>query len=192
MQRPREALYRAYPRNVGHNAKELTRICAADVGWKSEVPPMETELNIQVIPLTAVPMQNRTETGGNRVVLVVDDERLIADTLSVILTRSGFRVMTAYDAESALELADGVMPDLLISDVMMGPGMDGTQLAIRVAEQIPHCKILLFSGHAGTMDLLAKARAIGHSFLLMSKPVHPSDLLARIREFFPTISQMQS
>ena len=39
------------------------------------------------------------------VVLIVDDERVIADTLSIILSRSGFSTMTAYDGESALELA---------------------------------------------------------------------------------------
>ena len=114
--------------------------------------------------------------------LVVDDERVIADTLSVILKRSGFAVLTAYDGETALELARMVPPDLLLSDVMMEPGMDGTQLAIKIVEAFPECKVLLFSGHAATRDLLAKAGAAGHNFTLLSKPLHPSDLLARITQ----------
>jgi len=44
----------------------------------------------------------------------VDDEPVIADTLSIILSSSGFSTMTAYDGESALELARAVHPDLLI------------------------------------------------------------------------------
>jgi DNA-binding response OmpR family regulator len=134
------------------------------------------------VPLTSTQIP---ETEKQRpVVLVVDDERVIADTLSVILSRSGFSVMTAYDGETAMELVAAVTPDLLLSDVMMGPGMDGTQLAIALVEACPDCKVLLFSGHAATVDLMAKARRNGHDFSLMTKPVHPADLLARINESF--------
>jgi len=69
---------------------------------------------------------------------------------------------------------------LLISDVMM-PEMSGIELALRIRESCPDCKVLLFSGQAATANLLEKARADGHDFELLSKPVHPSDLLAKIR-----------
>jgi DNA-binding response OmpR family regulator len=149
---------------------------------------MSPELTYKVIPLAEVPFDRSIPAveKQQRVVLVVDDERIIADTLSVILTRSGFCVLTAYDGSSALELARGVAPDLLLSDVMMGPGMDGTQLAIEMVKSHPGCKVLLFSGHAATSDLLAVARAGGHDFTLMTKPVHPADLLKRIGESFST------
>ena len=145
---------------------------------------MSTGLNIESIPLSKVP-GGVTNTDLRPVVLVVDDERVIADTLSIILTRSGFSVLTAYDGESALELALTVPPDLLLSDVMMGPGMDGTELAVEVLRAAPDCRILLFSGHAATRDLLDKARDAGHNFTLLNKPLHPADLLARINESFP-------
>jgi CheY-like chemotaxis protein len=147
---------------------------------------MSPELSYQVIPLTDVPFDKVIPTSEKqqRVVLVVDDEHIIADTLSVILSRSGFCVLTAYEASSALQLARGLAPDLLLSDVMMGPGMDGTQLAVEMTKSFPDCKVLLFSGHAATIDLLAKAREAGHDFTLMTKPVHPSDLLARISQTF--------
>ncbi len=93
-------------------------------------------------------------------------------------------MLTAYDGEHALELAEVAPPDLLLSDVMMGPGMDGTELAIALIELCPQCKVLLFSGHAATRDLLEKARAGGHNFTLLNKPLHPADLLARITETF--------
>src|SRR5258708_24969194 len=106
------------------------------------------------------------------VVLIVDDERVIADTLSIILSKSGFSTMTAYDGKSALELARAVHPDLLISDVVI-PEMTGVELAIAVTETVPRCKILLFSRQAATVDLLAKAHHRGHAFTILTKPVHP-------------------
>lgn len=147
---------------------------------------MSPELAFAVVPLTEVPIPEKIAEveRQQRVVLVVDDERVIADTLSVILSRSGFCVLTAYDASSALELARGVAPDLLLSDVMMGTGMDGVGLAVEMVKAYPECKVLLFSGNAATADLLVKAREEGHNFTLMTKPVHPRDLLRRIGETF--------
>jgi hypothetical protein len=46
---------------------------------------------------------------------------------------------------------------------------------------LPSCKILLFSGQAATADLLDRARVQGHEFEILAKPVHPQDLLARLR-----------
>lgn len=145
---------------------------------------MSFELTYNVVPLAEVPMSNSEHKDEpiRPVILVVDDERVIADTLAVILTRSGFSVFAAYNAAHALELAATVRPDLLLSDVMMCPGMDGTQLAIAMVKRFPNCKILLFSGNAATSDLLYEAREAGHDFVLLEKPVHPSDLLARISQ----------
>jgi DNA-binding response OmpR family regulator len=144
---------------------------------------MSPALNIEVIAIAEVPSNSIPSAELHRpVVLVVDDERVIADTLAIILTRSGFSALTAYDGESALELAGVVPPELLLSDVMMGPGMDGTELAIQVVKAFPECKVLLFSGHAATRDLLDKAHDLGHNFTLLAKPLHPADLLARITE----------
>jgi CheY-like chemotaxis protein len=155
---------------------------------------MSPALNLQVVSLAEVPSSNSIPATEKLrpVVLVVDDERVIADTLSVILSRSGFTVMTAYNGEAALELAKTVPPELLLSDVMMGPGMDGTELAIAVAKLCPECKVLLFSGHAATRDLLDKARNAGHNFTLLTKPLHPADLLARISESFPARSSAKA
>lgn len=137
---------------------------------------------IQVVPLATIPSHARSPHMAKQlpIVLVVDDERVIADTLSIILSKSGFAVQTAYDANSALEIAGVIPPHLLLSDVMMGPGMDGTQLAMEMMKSYPDCKVILFSGHAATHDLLEKAREMGHSFTLLSKPLHPAELLACI------------
>jgi CheY-like chemotaxis protein len=113
-------------------------------------------------------------------VLVVDDERVIADTLAIILNQSGFSASAVYTGTAAVERAKEDRPDLIISDVIM-PDMNGIEAAIRIRQLLPGCKILLFSGQAATADLLEKARQEGHEFEILAKPVHPQDLLAKLR-----------
>ncbi len=115
-----------------------------------------------------------------RRVLVVDDEQVIADTLAKILDLNGYEASAVYTGTAAVEGARSLQPDLIISDVIM-PDMDGIQAAIRIRSFLPDCKILLFSGQAATADLLENARAQGHEFEILGKPVHPSDLLAKLR-----------
>jgi DNA-binding response OmpR family regulator len=144
---------------------------------------MSPKLTYDVVSLKDVPAEDVEVVSGEElpVVLVVDDERVIADSLTIILSKSGFRAVTAYDGLQALELAARVRPKLLISDVMM-PGMSGIELAIALTERYPECKVLLFSGQAATVDLLKTAREIGHDFTTLTKPVHPSDMLRRVSE----------
>jgi CheY-like chemotaxis protein len=142
---------------------------------------MEEKLKVEVVPLSQVPPDHARLPRECPLILIVDDEKVIADTLAVILSKSGFRTVAAYNAISATEIAADVTPDLLISDVVM-PGMSGIDLAIHIKETIPTCKILLFSGQAATVDLLEEARRNGHNFTTLTKPVHPTDLLRRINE----------
>lgn len=135
-----------------------------------------------IIPLDQAPKRD-VVAEKRPLILIVDDERVIADTLSAILFQSGFLTMTAYNAEDALELAQTTPPDLLISDVVM-PGMSGIDLAITMSQDFPQCKVLLFSGQAATVDLLETAREAGHNFTTLTKPVHPTDMLRRISECF--------
>ncbi len=115
------------------------------------------------------------------VILIVDDEKVIADTLSIILTHAGFVTMTAYDGVTAFRMANAITPALLLTDVVM-PGLTGVELAIMLSQSIPDLKVLLFSGQASTVDLLEKARHSGHHFTALTKPVHPTDMLKRISE----------
>jgi CheY-like chemotaxis protein len=115
-----------------------------------------------------------------RRVLVVDDEQVIADTLAKILDLNGYEASAVYTGTAAVESARSLQPDLIISDVIM-PDMDGIQAAISIRGFLPNCNILLFSGQAATADLLENARAQGHEFEILGKPVHPSDLLAKLR-----------
>jgi DNA-binding response OmpR family regulator len=114
-------------------------------------------------------------------VLVADDERVIADTLAMILNQSGFEAQAVYSGEKAVDLAPTFRPEMLISDVIMG-GLSGIDAAIRIRSLLPQVKVLLFSGQAATSDLLTEARAQGYEFEILAKPVHPQDLVARLRE----------
>ena len=115
-----------------------------------------------------------------RKVLVADDERAIAETLGAILTRSGFETRRVYSGEAAVQIAEHFRPNMLITDVVM-PGISGIEAAIRITAMLPACKILLFSGQAKTVDLLKQARLRGYDFEIIAKPVHPRDLLDRLR-----------
>lgn len=118
--------------------------------------------------------------GRKRKVLVVDDEKVIADTLAKILDLNGYDASAVYTGAAAVEAARTQQPELVISDVIM-PDMNGIQAAIRIRAVLPGCKILLFSGQAATADLLENARAEGHEFEILAKPVHPADLLAKLK-----------
>ena len=113
-------------------------------------------------------------------VLVADDEQVIANTLAIILNQAGFEARAVFSGEKAVEALDTFQPDMLISDVIM-TGITGIEAAIITRQRLPKCKILLFSGQAATADLLEKARTQGHEFEILAKPVHPTDLLAKLR-----------
>jgi CheY-like chemotaxis protein len=148
---------------------------------------MSPKFSFPVVPLEAVAKEDVVvlPTKEAPVVLIVDDEKVIADTLSIILTHAGFITMTAYDGISALRIANAIAPALLISDVVM-PGISGVELAIMLTQSMPDLKVLLFSGQASTVDLLAKARRSGHHFTALTKPIHPTDMLKRISECLAT------
>jgi CheY-like chemotaxis protein len=142
--------------------------------------------NFPTVPLHEAPIGDlRPGSRAYRpVVLIVDDEAVIADTLSEILVRSGYMSVVAYDGESALETALLVPPEMLITDVVL-PGMSGIELAITVKRVFPDCKIVLFSGQAACAELLARADKSGHHFTLLQKPLHPKDLLAHVAASLP-------
>jgi DNA-binding response OmpR family regulator len=132
-----------------------------------------------VVPLSEVPLgELAAEEVREPIVLVVDDEHLVADTLTIIFQRAGYCVLTAYDALEALEISSGIQPDILVSDVDM-PKMNGVDLALTLLKRLPQCRVLLFSGHATVADL-ASAREAGHDFPLLPKPVHPAEMLRNV------------
>lgn len=120
--------------------------------------------------------ESEEDTTARARVLVVDDERLLADTTAAILRRAGFNTKTAYDGFGALEATASFHPDYLLTDIMM-PGMNGVELAIAMTKMRPTTKVLLFSGQAGISEILEESKAKGFEFPLLAKPVHPTKLI---------------
>jgi CheY-like chemotaxis protein len=111
-------------------------------------------------------------------VLIVDDEKIIGETLASIFTKSGYEVRVAQSAEKGVEVLAEWQPDLAILDVGL-PKMNGIDLAIALKNSHPACRVMLFSGYPNTADLLAQAAADGHLFEILAKQVHPSEMLDR-------------
>ncbi len=116
-----------------------------------------------------------------KLVFVVDDEVLIADTLGLILRREGFTVRTFYDGLAAFEFAQQETPDIILSDVVM-PKRDGFILASKILEQFPQCQVLLISGNAYSAELLSNWRNKGQPEIeILAKPIHPELLVSKIK-----------
>ena len=128
-------------------------------------------------------------------VFVVDDEALIATSLSTILRHSGFDAIAYTQPREALKAAETDFPELLISDLIM-PNLSGVELAIEIQKMHPNCKVLLCSGLSSDREQLSHAAALGHDFEHLVKPVHPKDLLKKIHQVtgtspaLPTVGEL--
>jgi len=132
-------------------------------------------------------MKERME---NPRVLVVDDERMIADTLALILNRSGFETTAVYSGEVAVEIAKALKPNFLISDVTMGK-MSGIEAATKIRQAVPGCHVILFSGQAANADWTGTAGEL-HPFEILMKPVHPRVFLQRLSGYSSAAHQTLS
>ena len=132
-------------------------------------------------PYPQSPDMAETEISKARRVLVVDDEHLIADTLAAILNEHGFEAVGVYAGTEAIEVARKLAPEILLSDVLM-PKMSGIELAIKIREEFPGIAVFLFSGQAATSELMRKAAIDGHQFELLPKPIHPRELVAKLKQ----------
>lgn len=112
-------------------------------------------------------------------VLIVDDERLVADTLAMVFRKNGFAVNTTYGADEALRVARLENPDLLLCDVTM-PGRDGISLAEQMTLELPTCRILFLTAFDMNVHLIQRQRrTLPASVVVMTKPCEPEELLRR-------------
>lgn len=113
-------------------------------------------------------------------VLVVDDDRVIADTLAAILRSEGFGAKAVYSGNAAVADARQYVPDALVCDSVLGEA-NGIEIAIQIGVVCPNCRIILISGAQVSGDLLDQARAAGHEFDVLAKPFHPTTLIEKLR-----------
>ena len=110
-------------------------------------------------------------------ILVIEDEKLLADSIKSMLERKGFQVECVYDGESGKEYAELGIYDLLILDVMM-PKMDGLEVARQVRKARCNTPILMLTARSDVQDRIAGLNAGADYYL--TKPFDSGELLASI------------
>ncbi len=110
-------------------------------------------------------------------ILVVDDDRLVADTLSLVFEANGYDAEARYSASTGIERARSFAPELVLCDVTM-PEANGLQLADTLRRELPDIRILLFTAYANNAAKVdAHSTHTGHPLRLLSKPCRPEELL---------------
>jgi CheY-like chemotaxis protein len=123
---------------------------------------------------------NKITNGPGKLVLLVDDNRDIADNLSLLLELKGHRVLVAHDGPSAIEIAKAERPEAIVLDIGL-PGMDGYEVAIKLRQNPELAKTLLiaFSGYGQASDK-EKSKAAGFDEHLV-KPIDNEKLFALLQ-----------
>jgi pilus assembly protein CpaE len=113
-------------------------------------------------------------------ILIIDDDPETIEFLTLILTRSGYRVLAARDGMEALTMAHAEKPDMVVLDIMM-PGLDGYEVArsLRRHPDTALIPIMMFTAKTQVEDKLAGYEAGVDIYL--TKPVHPVELQANIK-----------
>ena len=110
-------------------------------------------------------------------ILLIEDEKLLSDSLKALLTAKGFDVEAVYDGETGADYALLGIYDLLILDVMM-PGMDGYQVARQVRSRRCSVPLLMLTARSGVTDRIEGLNAGADYYL--TKPFDSRELLACI------------
>src|SRR3954453_24038319 len=111
-------------------------------------------------------------------VLLVEDDRDIAEPLARALAREGYQVSSASDGRIALQTVLDAPPDLIILDVGL-PGMDGLEVCRHVREVRPQVPIVMLTARAGGLETVGGLDAGADDYV--TKPFRLSVLLARVR-----------
>jgi len=129
-------------------------------------------------PVSGAQVARPASRGGREAILLVEDEPALRELLRRTLTRAGYEVLAAGDADQAEALVAGREIDLVLTDLVL-PGRDGRQLADTLKAARPGLKVLFASGYAADVlgDLLRGTAQID----LLTKPFSGRVLLERVR-----------
>jgi DNA-binding response OmpR family regulator len=118
---------------------------------------------------------------GSRSILVVDDEKNVVAFVSEMLALRGYQVLRATSAREALEAAADLQGtlDLLLADVVM-PGMNGRELAGRIARVRPETKVLFMSAYSD--EIITSHGVVPAGVDLIRKPFRLEDLVKRVED----------
>src|SRR5215472_14065884 len=118
-------------------------------------------------------MQSATEPAEPFRVLVIDDDPGVRDYMEALVSRQGYRVFLAADAEQALSGLDDTRPDIVTLDVVL-PGMDGLETLRRLKQRSPDVPVVMLSGHGQARNIVEAMRLGASDFL--RKPFEVEEL----------------
>jgi two-component system response regulator VanR len=110
-------------------------------------------------------------------ILVVDDEKEIADLVEIYLVSDGYKVFKAYDAQQGFDILKEVKIELVILDIMM-PGMDGLEMC-RIIRQENNIPIIMLSAKSTDLDKILGLSTGADDYVV--KPFNPLELTARVK-----------
>jgi CheY-like chemotaxis protein len=116
---------------------------------------------------------------GSEHILLVEDESLVRELITKILTSCGYTVIAASEPREAIPLAEAASIDLLLTDTVM-PHMSGPELAAYLTPRRPDMRVLFMSGYAGSHVVHGGGLPDGSAFL--SKPFTAEALANKVRE----------
>ena len=120
--------------------------------------------------------------GGNEAVLVVEDDAMVRETTRKMLAELGYCVSVAGDGPEALGQIDrGLIPDLLLTDVLLPGGLDGLRLAEQVLQRRPGVRVLYMSGYVENAEGYRGQLDPQTNLQLPSKPFARAALAIRVR-----------
>lgn len=122
-------------------------------------------------------MGERTPLAEQLTVLVVDDEPPLRDLVRDYLAREGFRVVTAADGLTAVEMARAHQPDIVVLDLML-PGIDGLEVCRRL-RTFSDAYVIMLTARAEEVDRVVGLEVGADDYL--TKPFSPRELVARVR-----------
>lgn len=113
-------------------------------------------------------------------ILVVEDEEALARMVCEALRRQGYECETAFDGDSALDMAEALRPDLIVLDVML-PRLDGFEVTrrLRASRETSEIPIILLTARREEEDVLAGFAAGANDYV--RKPFSVAELTARVR-----------
>ncbi|MBZ5528141.1 MAG: response regulator [Acidobacteriia bacterium] len=162
---------------VQQNAGQITVQSEVDRGTTFKVffPRVKEE------PETPAPLGlPARQRGGRETILVVDDDNALRELASSVLAGSGYKILTAENAERALSICgekSGAI-DLVLTDVIM-PGMNGKELAEKMHAEFPKLRFLFMSGYTGTAAM--QHGPLGNKAGFLAKPFTAETLCGTVR-----------
>lgn len=130
-------------------------------------------------------MAEQTDT---MTVLLVEDNESLRDVLRCTLEEAGYRVLTAENGHQALEVAENIPFDVVVTDILM-PEVDGLELIVALRARNTSCRIIAMTGGGSVLINTIKSLNVRHADIFethhtLKKPFHPGELIDALEGVF--------